>query len=60
MILDKILDAIIDHNSGCLLISEQGRGGGVNVVDGTFTLIQDCFKNMDSVLDSLVLKSKSI
>ncbi len=56
MILDKILDAVIDHNSGCLLIRDHGR----SEVDGTFDLIQSCFKNMDGVLESLLLKSKSI
>ena len=56
MILDKILSAIIDHNSGCLMIYEEERGK----VDATFGLIQGCFKNMDSVLESLVLKSKTI
>lgn len=56
MILDKILNAIIDHNSGCLLIQESRKGK----VDANFDLIQNCFKNMDGVLESLVLKSKSI
>lgn len=56
MILDKILDAVIDHNSGCLLIRDHGK----IEVDATFDLIQNCFNNMDGVLESLVLKSKSI
>ena len=56
MILDKILNAIIDHNSGCLMIYEEEKGK----VDANFGLIQGCFKNMDNVLESLVLKSKSI
>lgn len=55
MILDKILDAVIDHNSGCLLVRDNR-----SEVDSTFDLIQTCFKNMDGVLESLVLKSKSI
>lgn len=56
MILDKILRAVIDHNSGCLLIHDNEQGN----VDSTFDLIQNCFKNMDGVLESLVVKSKSI
>jgi len=56
MILDKILCAVIDHNSGCLLIHDNQQDN----VDATFDLIQNCFKNMDGVLESLVLKSKSI
>ena len=56
MILDKILRAVIDHNSGCLLIHDNQQDN----VDATFDLIQNCFKNMDGVLESLVLKSKSI
>lgn len=58
MILDKILPAIIDHNTGCLLIS--GQSGKETKVDSSFHLIQNSFKNMDAVLESLVLKSKNI
>lgn len=56
MILDKILHAVIDHNSGCLLIHDNELGK----VDDTFDLTQNCFKNMGGVLEYLVLKSKSI
>lgn len=56
MILDKILNAIIDHNSGCLMLYKEEK----DKVDATFGLIQACFKNMDCVLESLVLKSKNI
>lgn len=57
MILDKILDAIIDHNSECLIIVQKKEG---EKVDSNFGLIQNCFKNMDGVIESLVLKSKRI
>lgn len=56
MILDKVLKAVIDHNTGCLMIHDEEK----DKVDATFGLIQDCFKNMDVVLESLVLKSKAI
>ena len=57
MILDKVLiQAIIDHNSGFLLINGQGK----EKVDATFELIQNSFKNMDGVIESLLLKSKNI
>lgn len=56
MILDKILRAVIDHNCGCLLMHDNEQ----EKIDATFDLIQNCFKNMSGVLESLVLKSKSI
>lgn len=54
MILDKILSAIIDQNSGCLILQKEEK------VDGTFSLIQECFKNMDGVVESLIVKSSGL
>ena len=56
MILDKVLNAIIDHSTACLLIT---TAEGVKV-DSSFGLIQSCFNNMDSIIESLIVKSKSI
>lgn len=54
MILDKILNAIIDHNTGCLVLLEEPK------VDKTFGLLQECFKNMDGVVESLMIKSSQL
>jgi 26S proteasome regulatory subunit N6 len=54
MILDKILNAIIDHSTGSLILLEEAK------VDKTFALVQDCFKNMDAVVESLMIKSSQL
>ena len=65
MILDKILYAVIDNNSGCLLIqsasNETTLATKTLATDcDTFGLIQASFKNVDSIIESLIIKSKTI
>lgn len=55
MILDNVLNAIIDHSTACLLLTS-----GAVKADSSFGLIQNCFNNMDSIIESLTVKSKSI
>jgi 26S proteasome regulatory subunit N6 len=54
MILDKVLNAIIDQNSGCLVVREEPK------VDRSFELVQDCFKNIGGAIDSLHVKSSRL
>ena len=61
MILDKILYAVIDNNSGCLLIQSASNETKTLATDcDTFGLIQASFKNVDSIIESLIIKSKTI
>ncbi len=54
MILDKVLSAIIDQNSGCLILLEE------QFVDSSFKLSSDCFKQMNNVFDSLHIKTNQL
>ena len=54
MILDKVLHAIIDQKTGCLIVLDEPK------MDKSFTLVHECFQNINGVIDSLYVKSSNL